>query len=149
MDRIYPSVWLALPKDVRDRLVEVFSITRTGATEIRDQSVVSDGYTVEDLQCITLTAMSRYIGSDETFGRAWEITIAKAHSELHPPVAIIKQVDGEPTAIDIEPVLQEPEDEMKKFNPELLIKEKALEYEKKRKEASEERINRIKENGLN
>ncbi len=101
MSNIYPQMWLALPKAIRNLLAERFEIPRTGVTEIRDQDVVSDGYTGEDLQHITLEKMNAYIGSEETFGRAWEITIAKAHAELNPPIAEIQQVGGEPTIVTI------------------------------------------------
>jgi hypothetical protein len=82
-------VWIALPKDVRDHLVEVFCLTRTGVTEIIDQTVKSDGYSNDDLKRISLENMCQYIGSEETFMRAWELTLAKVHSELHPPVGMI------------------------------------------------------------
>ena len=49
MERIYPAVWLALPKETREHLAKVFGISASGITEVRDQSVVSDGFTVEDL----------------------------------------------------------------------------------------------------
>lgn len=69
----------------------MWKIPRSGVSEIRDQEVVSDGHTYEDLLVITLDLMNRYIGSEETFARAWEVTIAKAFSELHPPVGIIQK----------------------------------------------------------
>ncbi len=101
-NRIYPQQWLSLSKETRNRLVQVFDLERTGVTEIRDQEVVSDGYSVQDLGKITLEAMCEYIGSTETFARAWEITLSKCHAELYPPVAIIQNIDGEPTAVDFD-----------------------------------------------
>ena len=89
MQQIFPQVWISLPKETRNHLAEVFSLNRSGVTEVRDQEIISDGYSAEDLKRISLENMCQYIGSQETFGRAWEITLAKVHSELHPPVGVI------------------------------------------------------------
>lgn len=80
-----------LSREIREYLGHMWKIPRSGVSEIRDQEVVSDGHTYEDLSVITLDLMNRYIGSEETFARAWEVTIAKAFSELHPPVGIIQK----------------------------------------------------------
>lgn len=68
----------------------MWKIPRSGVSEVRDQTVISDGHTYEDLLAITHERMNEYIGSEETFARAWEITVAKAYSELHPPIGVIK-----------------------------------------------------------
>jgi patatin-like phospholipase/acyl hydrolase len=99
---IYPQQWLHLSKEVRLHLMKVFGIIRTGITEIRDQEVISDGFTADDLKAITLEKMCEYIGSQETFLRAWEVTLAKIHAELNPPIGEIRNVNGEGTIIDIE-----------------------------------------------
>lgn len=87
-EKVYPHIWMALPKDIKDHLVTVFNIPRTGVSEIRDQQLVSDGYSIEDLQVITLPKMIEYIGSEETFPRAWELSCAKAKYELNPPMSL-------------------------------------------------------------
>lgn len=79
------QLWMLLDKDIRAHLVSVFGINKTGITEIRDQDIIADGYTNEDLKAITLEKMTAYIGSEETFPRAWEITCAKAKYDLNPP----------------------------------------------------------------
>lgn len=89
MDQIFPQMWIKLDKEVREHLIKIFSISRTGITEIVDQTIVSDGYTVDDLKAISLEKMNEYIGSEETFGRAWEITLSKVKHELHPPLGQI------------------------------------------------------------
>lgn len=89
MEKVYQQNWIDLPRDVRARLAQVFGLERTGITEVRDQTVVSDGYTNGDLQGITLDKMNQYIGSVETFPRAWEITLMKVKYELHPPTVEI------------------------------------------------------------
>ena len=75
---------MAVPKEKRIRLAEIFSIPQTGIKEIIDQTVKCDGYLNEDLQAITLEKMCEYIGSQEPFSRAWELTLMKVHSELNP-----------------------------------------------------------------
>lgn len=109
MQQIYQQVWINLPKEIRLQLIKDFGLERTGVTEVRDQTLISDGFTNDDLKCISLEKMCEYIGSEETFIRAWEITLAKVHAILNPPIAIIQNVNGEPTAVDIEeiPVTEE------------------------------------------
>lgn len=77
---------MLLDKQVRNHLVKVFNIPRTGITEIRDQEIIRDGYSDEDLKAITLEKMNEYIGSTEVFPRAWELTCSKARYELNPPI---------------------------------------------------------------
>lgn len=91
MDRIYPQLWMSLEKNTRIHLAEVFKLTPSGVTEVRDQEVVSDGYLVDDLKGITLEKMCEYIGSTETFSRAWEITLAKVYAHFNPPVGVISE----------------------------------------------------------
>lgn len=88
-DRIFPHIWLEAPRDIREHLAEVFGVQQTGPTEIKDDRVVSDGRTIEDLAVITAERMAEYVGSVEPFPRLWELTLAKARAELNPPVAII------------------------------------------------------------
>ena len=105
MQQIFQQVWIALPREVRNKLVEVFCLVPTGVTEIIDQTVKSDGFTNDDLKRISLENMCQYIGSEETFMRAWEITLAKVHSELHPPVGVIGQMKpSEPEVVADETV---------------------------------------------
>jgi hypothetical protein len=112
---IYPHVWLRLPRDVREHLVTIFKIGKSGVSEVKDMEVVSDGRTDEDLSVITLEAMNKYIGSVETdFDKAWDITVSKAIYELHPPVAINGVVppftNGAPTpkVKKVEPIEETP-----------------------------------------
>lgn len=97
-----------MDKKVRNHLAEVFHIVSSGVTEIRDQYVVSDGFTMDDLKGITLEKMCVYIGSQETFMRAWEITLMKVKSELNPPVGEIVSENGAMKIVDVKPsVFQE------------------------------------------
>ena len=88
-NNVYVHTWMALPHDIRTHLVGVFNIPRTGTSEIRDNEILSDGYSNVDLQAITLIKMNEYIGSKETsFPRAWEISCSKAKGILHPPIGM-------------------------------------------------------------
>jgi hypothetical protein len=89
IDAILPQQWMHVPRETREKIAEDFHVGRSGVTEIRDSDVITDGRTREDLAVLTSTAMAEYVGSEDSFGRLWELTIAKAHSELHLPVGII------------------------------------------------------------
>jgi len=101
-----PQLWMQLDSKIRAELVSAFNIQRTGITEIRDQVLISDGYSVEDLKVLTLEKMNEYIGSqEETVARAWEITCAKAKSVVYPPIAM----EIPPTVV---PMADEPKEEI-------------------------------------
>lgn len=95
MDKIYSHYWIEQPKDIREHLMKVFGISRSGISEIRDQTLISDGVTNEDLRMITSEKMAEYVGSVEAFSRLWELTIAKARYELNPPIEIPQSVEEE------------------------------------------------------
>lgn len=102
-NNVPPQLWMLLDKQIRNHLVKVFEIPRTGITEIINQDVVRDGFSFDDLKAITLEKMTAYIGSEETFPRAWEITCSKAKGEVYPPM-FIKQPE-------VIPMADEPRDE--------------------------------------
>lgn len=88
-EKVVPQHWMLLPKDIRQHLATVFNIGMSGVTEIRDQEVITDGRTLNDLAALSAERMAEYVGSTESFARLFELTVAKAHSELHPPVGVI------------------------------------------------------------
>lgn len=90
-ERILPGQFMHLSREIREYLGHMWKIPQSGISEVRDQTVISDGHTYDDLATITHEKMTEYIGSEETFARAWEITVAKAYSELHPPIGVIKR----------------------------------------------------------
>jgi hypothetical protein len=89
IDAILPQQWMHVPRETREKIATDFNVGRSGVTEIRDSEVITDGRSREDLSILTAEAMSEYVGSEESFGRLWELTIAKAHAELHAPVGVI------------------------------------------------------------
>ncbi len=109
MNRIYPQMWLDLSREVRDHFVKVFGIVKTGIAEIRDQTLISDGVTGEDLQVITEAKMAEYVGSVAPFHRLWEISISKAKYEINPPIAVEKEnIIAEPKSDESKPDLSKP-----------------------------------------
>lgn len=101
-ERIYPQNWVELSQQVRVHLAKVFDIPRSGISEVRDMTLVSDGHTNEDLKAITLEKMNEYIGSEETYPRAWEITLSKVNYELNPPVQIHPTTEPNMVADEVE-----------------------------------------------
>lgn len=81
--------WVALPLEVRNKIVEIFKLPRSGHTEvINNQYVVSDGYTHEDLANLTEEKMQEYLGSGYTKDTQYfdyvDKVIQKIHMELNP-----------------------------------------------------------------
>lgn len=96
-ERVLPALWMLVPREERAVIARDFDIVATGVTEVRDQTVLSDGFTYDDLGKLTVEAMSEYVGSTETLPRLWELTVAKARSIVHPVVGMIS---GEPKVIE-------------------------------------------------
>lgn len=95
-EKITPQSWILLPKEIREHLAIAFNVGRSSHTEIRDSEVITDGRTMSDLEAISKEKMTEYVGSEESFGRLWDLTIAKAHSELNPPVGVIQVRTAKP-----------------------------------------------------
>lgn len=88
MEKIYQQHWIELPKDIREHLAKVLGIPMSGIREIRDNTVISDGHTNEDLRVITAEKMADYVGSDGDFNHLWTVTVSKAKYELNPPIHV-------------------------------------------------------------
>lgn len=94
--QIVPQLWMLVDREQRNHLAKVFGLVKTGVAEIKDQDVISDGFSQEDLKEITEARMIEYVGSTDSFPRLWELTVAKAKSELNPPIGVIaKPIEAE------------------------------------------------------
>lgn len=93
-EKIPPQLWMLVDPEIRLRLVTVFELGKTGITEVRDQEVITDGYNADDLSVITSGRMAAYVGSEESFPRLWELSVAKARSEVNPPVGVMRSENG-------------------------------------------------------
>ena len=56
--------WLALEAGVKERLINLFGIPRTGTTHVVDNKIATDGYTHHDLAFITLEKLQALLDSD-------------------------------------------------------------------------------------
>ncbi len=92
-EKVVPQQWMLLSKEVRELLAKEFHIPFSGVVEIRDQELITDGRTVQDLEKLNAESMAAYVGSEESFSRLFELTIAKAKSVLNPPVGEIKAIE--------------------------------------------------------
>lgn len=113
-DKITQQQWMWLPQQIRNRFIEVFQLDRTGIAEVRDQTVISDGYSQTDLAVINKERLCEYVGSEETFLRAWELAISKANYEVNPPVGEINKTaeirnvsDEQKPVVEEKPIIEE------------------------------------------
>jgi hypothetical protein len=87
------QLWMLLPLEERRILADDFNMPRTGATEVRDSEVISDGHSAQDLAHLTRERMAEYVGepaaTELSFGRLWELTVAKARSIANPPTGTV------------------------------------------------------------
>ncbi len=54
--------WLRLKLETRKNIAAIFRIPRSGGTEVVGQTVVSDGYTYNDLALLTLDKIQEFLG---------------------------------------------------------------------------------------
>lgn len=55
-----PTVWLKLSQETRSKIAKEFQLNKSGHSEVVDNQVVSDGYSVFDLQGITLEKLKAF-----------------------------------------------------------------------------------------
>lgn len=81
---IFESLWMQNDRDTRNYLAEIFEVPMTGLREIRDNEVIRDGRSNEDLKVITLEKMNEYTGiQDDNIMSAWNNVIVKAHNRFN------------------------------------------------------------------
>ena len=101
-------MWVSLPNEVRYRIRAIFNIPKSGATDVNDGRVVSDGTTYEDLKLLTTEKMQEYLKDDSTdFYKLFDKVVAKVNDELYPKKIEVKPTDG--LNIVIEPNVVIPE----------------------------------------
>lgn len=84
--------WLEQKPEVKVKLIEIFSIPKTGVSEVVTDSMghakqTCDGFTHKDLTAITVDKMRDYLGMDitqisETFYTLFDRTLAKIEEDL-------------------------------------------------------------------
>jgi xylose isomerase len=58
------SQWVQLPFEVRQKLVKMFDLIRTGGSEVIDGRLKTDGYTEKDLRGVSLEKMKSITGAE-------------------------------------------------------------------------------------
>lgn len=84
---------MQLDKKTRDHLSKAFNIQQSSVCEVRNETVVSDGKTNEDLLVITSETMAKYVGkmgSGLTFNELWSETLKQAALEMDPNYVVVK-----------------------------------------------------------
>lgn len=87
------QIWLKLPKDIRDKLVTLFHIPRTGSSVVdyspTGPTVVSDGYKPTDIEAITLAKMQTIMDTDSTdFYGLFEEIILNIDAVMQPKIEV-------------------------------------------------------------
>ena len=73
--------WVKVPHEVRLELVQEFGLKRSGIIQVFNNTLMSDGYSYEDLAPLTVERMQLYVGTRETdYFKLWEATTNKANS---------------------------------------------------------------------
>ncbi len=57
--------WLQIPMSQRMKIVKIFNLPRSGGTVVQDNTVITDGYTHEDLALITVEKLQEYLKEKE------------------------------------------------------------------------------------
>ena len=57
--------WLQIPMSQRMKIVKIFNLPRSGGTVVQDNTVLTDGYTHEDLALITVERLQEYLKEKE------------------------------------------------------------------------------------
>ena len=63
---LFPQEWLALSFYERQKFAETFSVKKSGGVVMQDNTILSDGYSMEDLMAINVESMRKFLESDET-----------------------------------------------------------------------------------
>lgn len=58
------AIWLQLKPETRAIIAKTFEISKSGNTEVVDNRVVSDGYTVNDLMGITIEKLKAFTNNN-------------------------------------------------------------------------------------
>ncbi len=112
--------WLKLNQETRNKIAEVFQLNKSKGVQIESEGgksvVVSDGYTHEDLEEITVQKMKDYLGGVtlDDFLSLFSAVVAKIEEDkemvIEEDKAVVKEIDNE----DLKKIWQEALDHMKR-----------------------------------
>jgi len=108
------SHWLKLPIVTRHHIARVFSIPKTGATEVSDNQVVKDGYKIEDIEGrLTVDALQIFLDTDETNMKyLWEDMVAKVEGRAptaREPVSVQDPIEPQSSSAPVTVIVEEVE----------------------------------------
>lgn len=83
-ERVYPQMWISLDKKIRLHLIKVFGIPVSGVNEVMNNTVVSDGVTVDDLKAISKEKMVEYVHQDGEYSKLFELCLLQVNKDLTP-----------------------------------------------------------------
>lgn len=82
--RISVEQWVGLPLETRIRLISIFNIPRSAGASIRDNEVVSDGHTYDDLKVLSTEAIQAFLKDAETdYAKLFNKLIEYLYEEKH------------------------------------------------------------------
>lgn len=73
--RLYAHQWMTLPRETRMELRRIFNLPQTNVVEVRDNIVLTDGVTNDDLLQLTLDKLEWFTNKKGTFAELFEKTI--------------------------------------------------------------------------
>lgn len=94
--QVTPHEWLKLPLPTRMKLVEIFNIPQSEGSKVEQLAgttvMISDGYTVKDLEVITVEKMQQYLDFPselDDFAKLFDTVVAKIEEGTRPtPLAV-------------------------------------------------------------
>lgn len=116
-----PQVWLTLPKETRQKIADLFSITKSGSVYVvngpNGSEVQSDGYSYSDLSVITVERMQELTGStsDNFYALFKKIVLLVNEETLDEVIEVVEEAILENIEKDMEEgmVLDVPEEDFK------------------------------------
>ena len=79
---ILQQQWMQYPKDVREKLMAIFSIHRSSFVWVDGDKVVTDGVTMKDLEALTDEKLQDFSGISGTSIDMLEACIAKINGKM-------------------------------------------------------------------
>ena len=73
---------MTLPREVRLWLRNMFDIPQSNVVEVRDNTVLTDGVTNDDLKAITLEKLQKFTKKDGKFSELFEILIQEVQLQM-------------------------------------------------------------------
>ncbi len=60
VSQMFPHQWLSIPREIREKMAEIFDIQRSSYAEVHGNQLVSDGRTVKDLSVVNIDSLQKF-----------------------------------------------------------------------------------------